>query len=187
MVFLTRVFAVLALSGGLAGAEDRARSKELYLRGVEHYDLGEVKEALDDFREAYRLYPQPRFFINIGQCYRRLGRSAEARDAFAAFLRRSDGDEKVESDVRAMLADLDAELAARPPPGPAPHAEGPPPAAVPALSQAPRRTRPAYQKWWVWTTVGLAAAAVGVGLGLGLEYGLRSPTPPATDLGTVRF
>jgi hypothetical protein len=50
-------------------------------------NLNEFTEALVDFKEAYRLLPDPVLLYNLGQCERQLGRLEEAIRFYRSFLR----------------------------------------------------------------------------------------------------
>jgi tetratricopeptide (TPR) repeat protein len=71
------VFAVSVIFRTVSFADERdarTQAKALYQSGMAHYNLNEIREALKDFKEAYRLFPQePVFLFNIAQCHRRLG------------------------------------------------------------------------------------------------------------------
>ena len=62
-------------------------ARELYKSATKHYQLGEYREALADYKEAYRLKEDASFLFNIGQCQRLLGAHDEAARAYRAFLR----------------------------------------------------------------------------------------------------
>jgi tetratricopeptide (TPR) repeat protein len=57
------------------------------MSGQSHYNLNEFAEALQDFKEAYRLHPDPAFLFNIAQCERQLGDFDEAIKFYRSYLR----------------------------------------------------------------------------------------------------
>ena len=61
-----------------------ARSKAL--EGSRLADQGQHQRALELFREAYALYPEPAYLYDIGVECQALGRDVEALDAYARFL-----------------------------------------------------------------------------------------------------
>jgi len=81
--------AATLLGAGVARAGDPAPSdaKARYLSGQSHYNLNEFAEALQDFKEAYRLRPDPAFLFNIAQCERQLGNLEEAIKFYRSYLR----------------------------------------------------------------------------------------------------
>ena len=81
--------ALLLLGGGAARAADPGPgdAKARYLSGQSHYNLNEFAEALQDFKEAYRLRPDPAFLFNIAQCERQLGNLEEAIKFYRSYLR----------------------------------------------------------------------------------------------------
>jgi tetratricopeptide (TPR) repeat protein len=71
-------------AGGASGTEAaRLReAREHYEQAVAHYNLDEFAPALAEFREAYRLKPDPSFLFNIAQCHRKLGETDAALDFY---------------------------------------------------------------------------------------------------------
>src|SRR6185369_5467031 len=63
------------------------QSRVHHKNAVVHFNLDEWKEAAAEFKEAYRLHPDPLFLYNIGQCYRKLGDHAEALSYYRKYLR----------------------------------------------------------------------------------------------------
>jgi len=54
-----------------------------------HYDLGEFKEAADEYILVYRLKPIPAVLFNIAQAYRQAGLYDKARQFYKSYLRES--------------------------------------------------------------------------------------------------
>jgi tetratricopeptide (TPR) repeat protein len=78
------------LSEGMAKNGDKDAKQEAkarFVSGQSHYNLNELSEALGDFKEAYRLLPDPVFLYNLGQCERQLGHPEEALRFYRSFLR----------------------------------------------------------------------------------------------------
>jgi tetratricopeptide (TPR) repeat protein len=76
----------------------------------QHYDLGEYREALEGFKEAYRNHEDPTFLFNIAQCHRQLGDKASAIRAYRTFLYKlPDSPNRVQ--VREMIARMEKQLA----------------------------------------------------------------------------
>jgi iron complex outermembrane receptor protein len=65
----------------------KLEAKAHFVSGQSHYNLNELSEALADFKDAYRLYPDPVFLFNGGQCERQLGHFEEAIRFYRSFLR----------------------------------------------------------------------------------------------------
>ena len=179
---------VIALAS-LAHAQDRDKAREAFRRATQHYELGEYREALDAFKEAYRSFEDPALLFNIAQCHRQLGDHAQAvRDYKMYLLKLPDTDNR--DDVRELIAQLEKTIrdqqAAKMAPPAGTTAPTPPARLVMMAQQAPPpHPRPLYKRWWLWTAVGGVAA---VGLGVGLGVGLSSSSASArTDYGTFRF
>jgi hypothetical protein len=64
-----------------------ATAKACFKRGRTHYQLGEYREALKEFKEAYRLRPDASFLYNIAQCHRQLGEVSDAIKFYGNYLR----------------------------------------------------------------------------------------------------
>ena len=69
------------------GADAKQEAKARFVTGQSHYNLNEYAEALIEFKEAYRLLPDPVFLFNLGQCERQLGNQEEAIRFYRSFLR----------------------------------------------------------------------------------------------------
>ncbi|MFI5040084.1 MAG: tol-pal system YbgF family protein, partial [Solirubrobacterales bacterium] len=190
---LVALGAVLLLSG-LGRADERDKAREAYRSAAHHYDFGEYRQALKDFKDAYSHYEDPVFLFNIAQCHRQLGETADAIQVYRAYLRNAPNAPN-RAEVEALIARLQQQQTAPPQKmmsssvgksaEKSPVSTSAPAAVIAAHPPAPART-PTYKKWWVWTTVGVVLAAAGVGVGLGL--GLQPHTPAATtDFGTRPF
>lgn len=62
------------------------RAKELFAKGNQHYNLGELVEALAMYKRAYQIKPLEEFLFNIGQCHRKLGQHREAITMYQSYL-----------------------------------------------------------------------------------------------------
>jgi len=67
-------------------AQDRIRAQALLGDGATLYERGDYLGALDKFNGAYNAYPSSKILFNIGQTYRLLGRTLDAREAYERFL-----------------------------------------------------------------------------------------------------
>jgi tetratricopeptide (TPR) repeat protein len=180
---------------GDAPAADRARAREWFHTGQQHFELGEFADALHDFKEAYRLYDEPTFLFNIGQCHRALDEKVEAVRSFKVYLQKSpNAPNRVE--VKEMIVKLEQAIADEPKPAVKPEAKpemAPVPSPQPVtLAPSPQPVaaptpveKPIYKRWWLWTAV---AAVVVVGVGIGLGVGLSSSNTPTanTDFGIYK-
>ena len=191
MIALRRLPLVVVLAAAASGAgsaspaaaagTDTTRTRDArahYEQAVAHYNLDEFAPALAEFREAYRLKPDPSFLFNIAQCHRKLGETDAALDFYRKYLR-SLPDAPNRADVERIVADLRSRQTSAPAaamPAPAPLVEAPPPIAPPPApapvepAPAPRADvlvatpatqapAPIYRRWWFWT--GLGAVVVG--------------------------
>ena len=124
----------MLLTAAALGAEaDKVAAKAHYEAATRLYDIKEWAKALDEYKAAYLSKPDPAFLFNVGQCYRRLGRQAQALEFYKEFLKKAPPDDpnrpNVENRVREMESgDLfegetpnkTAPPSAQPPPAPVP-------------------------------------------------------------------
>jgi len=82
-----------AVAGGHARAADppkaanpRAEAKRLYDEGTKHYNLAEYPQAIEKYRAAYALVPEPTLLFNIAQSYRLAGDFRLARTFYKNYL-----------------------------------------------------------------------------------------------------
>jgi tetratricopeptide (TPR) repeat protein len=144
--------AVLVLaSAGPAWAEDpKQEAKARYTTGQSHYNLNEFQEALQDFKEAYRLFPDPVFLFNVAQCERQLGNLDEGIKFYRSYLRnkpKAPNRQEVERRIDEMQAAIDAKkVASEKPPlnlvppaaGDEPHVSAPVPPATATAAPTPQ-------------------------------------------------
>lgn len=92
-------------------AQAKARAQSLLSEGTAAYGRGDYAMALDKFTAAFRIFPSPKLWFNIGQANRDLGRPVEAAAAFDRFLR-AGGDAPPETlaEARRSAAELKAKL-----------------------------------------------------------------------------
>jgi tetratricopeptide (TPR) repeat protein len=125
-------------------------AKALFMSGQRHYNLNEFPQAQSDFKEAYRLLPDPVFLYNLGQCERQLGHYEEAIRFYRSFLReqpkalnRQDVLHKIE-EMEAVQKNKQPDVdKAAPPLAPIPDAEAGKPALPAAEVKAAPETEPA--------------------------------------------
>jgi tetratricopeptide (TPR) repeat protein len=199
---------VLVALAGVASADDAAAAKKYFVSGSKHFDLGEYTDALNDFKEGYRLKDDPVFLYNIAQCHRLLNQNTEALRAYKTYLRRAPTAQNRDEVERKIAAIEEAQAAANKasttPPNqvlpPDAHTTGEPgttttapsttePAttgnALTSSAPPPSDRTPIYKKWWLWTAVGVVV--VGAGLGIGLGVGLSKGKSNTTVYPAVQF
>ena len=136
-------------------AESRARAHYEIGQGLAR--LGDYRGAIKEFAAGYALAKKPRFLLNVGTMYRKLGETAHARDLYRQFLDTAPADDPERTQAEEVLKELEEQLRANPPPPEPP----PPPPPTPVVAPAPP------------PTVTVAAhrprrALVGAGIGLGI-------------------
>jgi hypothetical protein len=145
--------ALLVTSPGLGSADEPTpdpaasvtRARQLFESGTAHYNLSEYREAIEDFKQAYRLKSDPVFLFNIGQCHRQLGEFTQAAQSYRSYLR-SAPEAKNRGIVERFIRDM--EVAAK-------RTERPPTTIAPLTATPPEApSSPAK------TTTRIAAAAV---------------------------
>lgn len=190
---------VFLLALALAPAVQAAGSARTYYESAtRHYNLAEYDAALRDFKEAYRLKPDPAFLFNIAQCYRQLGDPTNAATFYRNY-RREAPDAPNRKEVERLIEEMDraaaAERARQPPVGVEPPREpatstpeptpAPAPAAVTLTAPLPAASRPIHKKPWFWAVVAGGAAVVATGVALGVVYGTPAQDPMPT-FGTIQ-
>src|SRR5262245_5551211 len=105
---MRRAIVVLLLLAGTAAAQSaQEQAQAKYLEGKSHYDLAEWELAIDSFKEAYRLDPDPLFLFNVAQAYRMKHDCDQALTFYKTYLRESPdayNREKVEKRIEEMQA-----------------------------------------------------------------------------------
>ncbi|MGE0869535.1 MAG: tetratricopeptide repeat protein [Kofleriaceae bacterium] len=159
---------MLALSSSAhAGPEldpqTRDKVRDLFERGVRHYNIGEYDQAIELLKEGYRLSAAPGFLFNIAQAYRRKGACAEALGFYRDSLR-IEPDAPYRDEVTRRIAEMERCVADKPSPSPTVTIVVPQ-----AAPERPDRVGPALR------ITGLATASVGVALlGAGAYFGLSA-------------
>jgi tetratricopeptide (TPR) repeat protein len=87
------------------------RAKALFTTGNRHYELGEFTQALEVYKQAYRVKALPAFQFNIAQCHRKLGQHHEAIQMYQAYLV-GVPDAQNKALVDSLIAESRAEIAA---------------------------------------------------------------------------
>jgi hypothetical protein len=92
-------------------SQSKARAQALLSEGTAAYGHGDYATALDKFTAAYKIFPSPKLWFNIGQANRDLGRPVDAVAAFDRFLREA-GDAPAETlaEARRSAAELKTKL-----------------------------------------------------------------------------
>jgi tetratricopeptide (TPR) repeat protein len=179
-------------------AADKEKAREYYRRAIQHYNLAEYSEALEQFKSAYREVEDPTLLFNIGQCHRQLDDKKQAVRFFRSYLRELP-DAPNHEEVRQLIAGLESAIAAQEPPKPAEtpppitleSSPSPEPAAQPAVSSpapleatAPAPRKPVYKRWWLWTVVGVVVVG---GAAVGLAVGLTAPSTQKVEVSNGTF
>ena len=175
-----------------ADDDDKAMARALFKQGDVHYRVAEFAEALDKYREAYRLHNHPAIVFNIAQCHRQLKQHEKALFFYKLYLsvwRKRDvltpaNHQEVKGHIQQLTALLQAQrkeaqrkeaqrkeaqrkqaAAARAARQAAAAARVP---LIPrpggAKHSAPPAPRPIYKRWWFWTAVGVVVAGATVGV-----------------------
>jgi tetratricopeptide (TPR) repeat protein len=157
-----------------AEARQEKLARAHFDRAEKAFNLGRFDEALTEYQSAYEALPLPAFVFNIAQCHRNLGNGDKAVFFYQRFLSLQP-DAPNRSVVEELIAEQNKhlqerkaaeaatfappELAAEPPPAPAPvlttaEPEPRPLDVTPPLA-APDRPR-LSRRWWIAGAVGAA-------------------------------
>ena len=104
MAFVVGII-VLAGMGGRAEAGDRELARQRYMTGTILYQRGRFADALVELERGKQADPRPEFDYNLGLCFEKLGRAAEAADAYERFLAARPQDREAQA-LRASVARL---------------------------------------------------------------------------------
>ena len=90
--------------------DESARARSLFDEGTALFKAGDFVSALDRFRAAYAVEPRASILNNIGATLLRLGRKADAANAFTDYLGHPDADarqrDRVERELEQIAPDL---------------------------------------------------------------------------------
>jgi tetratricopeptide (TPR) repeat protein len=92
-----------------AQAKVNEQAQETFARGMEAYEQGHFRAAIERFREADRLAPSPRLSFNIALSYERMADAPNALAAYRDYLRRAPEAENVQA-TSVRIAELELEL-----------------------------------------------------------------------------
>jgi len=212
------LFAVLALLVSATGAAradqaaDAAEARRFYEQGTKKYSMGDFPKAIELYKKAFDLLPDPVFLYNIAQAYRLSDNFKQAQFFYKSYLRNAPNAAN-RAEVEARIAELESmiarsrQTAESPPTGPVPPEGGPPSGGrvrIPSASDAAdasdegegeesesppaaptdadTRSRPIYKKWWFWA--GIGAVAVGATIAVIAVSG-GDPEAPETTFGNT--
>jgi tetratricopeptide (TPR) repeat protein len=108
------IFLLLMLWASLSFAQQPGskveRAKSLFQEAEALYALQKYEEALQKYEETYVLIQEPELFFNIGQCYRILGKPAEAAKSYRNYLIQQPNSPE-RTAVEELIANMDALVA----------------------------------------------------------------------------
>jgi len=144
-------------------ADDAGWAKQLFTDGTRHYNIGEYGQALDEFKQAYLAKPDPVFLFNSAQCYRQLGKYAEAAKFYRSY-RREDPAMAAKQNVDNLIADMEraVETAKAAPMGITAPGQTAPASDVPQPRDPPA-PRPWFRQPLGWTLLGAGMLSIAVG------------------------
>jgi len=181
----------LGPSSPAAAQDDVDAAKARFRRGTRLYEVGEYRQALEEYKAAHLAKTDPAFLFNIAQCHRQLGDLEQAVTMYKRFLAASPNAVN-RAEVEKRVAELEGELAKRkgavdvqsapvpasaPAPSPLPPLAPPPPVPVenPAVAMvaqpSPTGSSLPYLRWLgVGVTAALVGGAIATGLSASSKY-----------------
>lgn len=127
-------------SSASASSKEKAEAKAHYDQGTVHFNLDEWPQAIDQFKAAYRVFPDATFLYNIAQCHRKMGNTADALSFYKKYLReRPEAPNRAEVEKR--IEELEASKAAQPAPTVVSPPVAPAPTMPPAVAPPPAVTQ----------------------------------------------
>jgi Tetratricopeptide repeat len=109
---LVLLWTTLAGVSSASAQDDADAAKAHFSKGTRLYEVGEYRQALDEFKAAHLAKPDPAFLYNIAQCHRQLGDLEQAVTLYKRYLVASPNAAN-RADVEKRVAEMEAELAAR--------------------------------------------------------------------------
>ena len=96
-----------------APTKEKTEAKLHYDQGTVHFNRDGWPQAIEEFKAAYRTFPDPTLLYNIAQCHRKMGNPTEALNFYKKYLReRPDAPNR--NEVEKRIDELQAVLAAQP-------------------------------------------------------------------------
>lgn len=139
---------MVVLGGAPPARADGTQARTHYERGRSYFQLGEYRQAIDEFKAAHVEKNDPAYLYNIAECHRQLGESKDAVIFYRRFISLSGAAHPLRPDAERRIVELEAlppprviEPVAAPPAPMVPAA--PPPAAV--VSPLPLVSSPAAE------------------------------------------
>ena len=166
-------------------AEARARAHYEIAQGL--YRLGDYRGAIKEFAAGYELVKKPRFLLNIGTMYRKLGELSHARDMYRQFLDTAAADDPQRVQAQDVLREIEEQLRNNPvpEPSPTPTPNPSPPTVTPAPASAVTETPPPRKPRKALIGAGVALSVFGVlSLGGGIASGVLASST-ANDLSNL--
>jgi tetratricopeptide (TPR) repeat protein len=93
--------------------EERKVARVHYEKAVNHFNLGEYADAAEEFRQVYRVAPQPVILYDAAQAYRLANNNEQALTLYESFLRQSPS-APVRAEVERRILELRAKHDATP-------------------------------------------------------------------------
>jgi tetratricopeptide (TPR) repeat protein len=206
---------LLSIAAHAQSASETEQLRKHFEDGSKAFNLGEFKHAVDEYKAAYNIRPDPVFLYNIAQAYRLDGNLQQALFFYKSYLTNSPKAPN-RRECESRIRDLEQQIAAQravtsapptgtqppsgiivePPRTEAPKTEPPkveaPKPEPPKVESAPSlvvTAPPPEKKTPVykkwWLWTAVGVVAVGAALGAGLAVGLQSNTP-SSALGATR-
>ena len=109
---------LILVLGRSALADDKVAAKKHYELGKRHFNVNEFAEAIEEFKTAYKLYPEANDLYNIAQAYRLLGDCVNAATFYGNY-QRDEKNKKLRDSVDKVKAEMEACASAPKPTDPA--------------------------------------------------------------------
>lgn len=144
-------------------------AERLYAEGASYFNQGRYNEALEKFRQAHALVPEPNLLFNIGRCYEATGQLEKAVEAYAECARSQNVTDatrqRAEARATALRDVIDkTRTQSTAPDGAATRAETgqTAPGVGSAVTTAPQVTTSPYSPWtWIALATGITLATAG--------------------------
>lgn len=187
LLWLCFFFWLLSFSFAYAQSYDKAAAKARFEEAERHFKLQEYSDALDDYKDVYRVSGKAEILFNIAQCYRKLGRLQEALDTYETFLR-DVPQTPLRKDVEAVIKELKVAIEEEKKLPPAnPNLGTSNPTSNPVIEDEPKQGRSLWIGAGALGGLGLAAGGFALQQGVASSDLAQDETIPTEDvLATLR-
>lgn len=84
------------------------QARNLFVEGTQHYQAGQLDDALERFLAAWRLVPSPELAYNVARTYERMGDAQHGVEFYRHYLQQAAPDAAERQDVERRIGELES-------------------------------------------------------------------------------